>query len=212
MSTNPKKEINFGPFEVSDQVHLIKSPVSSSQIPHPNLPQVFYSTSLSFALVNIKPILPGHVLIIPFRPVQRLTELTTPEITDLFTVVQRVQKMLAKIYFVSPNSQDSKNKNEGRIQDGSFNIAVQDGKESGQTVPHVHVHIIPRTKESSGEGDGIYDRLQGEEGNVGGALWDRRAVAIGKFPKIEDVDRKPRSAEDMNAEAGFYREQMELVD
>ena len=79
-------------------------------------------------------------------------------------------------------------------------------------MPHVHVHIIPRTKESAGEGDGIYDRLQGEEGNVGGALWDRRPVAMGKFPKIEDVDRKPRSAEDMNKEAGIYREQMGLVD
>lgn len=98
------------------------------------------------------------------------------------------------------------------MEDGSFNIALQDGKEAGQTVPHVHCHIIPRTKDST-EGDELYDRLQSEEGNVGGALWDAsRPVQVGKFPKIEDVDRKPRSAEDMRKEAAFYKEQMELLD
>jgi bis(5'-adenosyl)-triphosphatase len=138
--------------------------------------------------------------VIPFRPVQRLTDLTTDEVTDIFTLVQKVQKMLAKNYF------------DGKIEDGSFNIAIQDGKESGQTVPHVHCHIIPRTKDST-EGDGIYDRLQGEEGNVGGGLWDlERPKPIGKFPRIEDEDRKPRSKEDMNKEAVFFKEQMELVD
>lgn len=76
-------------------------------------------------------------------------------------------------------------------------------------MPHVHCHIIPRTKESSSEGDGIYDRLQGEEGNVGGGLWDvnegGRPVQRGKFPRIEESDRKPRSKEDMNSEAEMYK-------
>lgn len=67
--------------------------------------------------------------------------------------------------------------------------------------------------DSSGEGDGIYDRLQGEEGNVGGGFWDQqRPIQVGKFPKIEEEDRKPRGKEEMNKEAKFYREQMELVD
>jgi bis(5'-adenosyl)-triphosphatase len=78
-------------------------------------------------------------------------------------------------------------------------------------VPHVHCHIIPRTTKDSTEGDGIYDRLQGEEGNVGGGLWDQsRPTPIGKFPQIEDADRKPRSAEEMNKEAAFFRKQMKL--
>lgn len=110
--------------------------------------------------------------------------------------------MLAKVHFKG-----------GDIEDGSFNVALQDGPEAGQTVAHVHCHIIPRTKDTSGEGDGIYDRLQGEEGNVGGGLWDlKRPVPIGKFPKIEDADRKPRSPDDMNKEAAFYREQMKLME
>ncbi|CAG8949254.1 hypothetical protein HYFRA_00004879 [Hymenoscyphus fraxineus] len=180
-----KKVVHFGPFEVTDQV--------------------FYNTSLCFALVNIKPILPGHVLVIPYRKVQRLTELTQDEVTDLFSTVQKVQKMLAKKYFGTETLA-------GKPEDGSFNITIQDGKFAGQTVPHVHCHIIPRTKDST-EGDGLYDRLQTEEGNVGGGLWDQnRPVPEGKFPRIEDSDRKPRSAEVMNDEAAFYREQMSLLD
>ncbi|ESZ99100.1 hypothetical protein SBOR_0510 [Sclerotinia borealis F-4128] len=111
--------------------------------------------------------------------------------------------MLASHYF--PN---------GDLKEGSFNVAIQDGPESGQTVPHFHCHIIPRTKESTAIGDGIYDKLQGEEGNVGGGLWDRaeeigdRPVQKGTFPKVDDEERMPRSVEEMNQEAALFREQM----
>jgi bis(5'-adenosyl)-triphosphatase len=170
-----------------------------------NIPKVFYQSPLCYALVNIKPVLPGHVLVIPYRKAQRLTDLSQDEVTDLFTTVQKVQKMLAKNYFGAENAA-------GKVEDGSFNITIQDGKWAGQTVAHIHCHIIPRTK-GSDEGDGIYDRLESEEGNVGGGLWDQsRPSQHGKFPRIEDADRKPRSAEDMNKQAALFRDQMALVD
>lgn len=94
----------------------------------------------------------------------------------------------------------------------SFNVALQDGEEAGQTVPHVHVHIIPRTSEDASLGDKIYSKLQGEEGNVGGGYWDQgRPKQVGIFPQIEDADRKPRSPEDMKKQAVFFREQMALI-
>jgi bis(5'-adenosyl)-triphosphatase len=215
MSSLSQKPIHFGPFEVTGQVFLNQ--------PHWHCPlciainiilldiklmpfQVFHTTPLSYALVNIKPILPGHVLVVPFRSVPRLTDLTAAEVSDLFTTVQKVQRMLAKRYFPPSDPSPSSPSSQSSLSNGSFNLAIQDGPESGQTVPHVHCHIIPRTKESSGEGDGIYDRLQGEEGNVGGGLWDmeRRPEQRGKFPKIEDADRKARTKEDMNSEAEMY--------
>lgn len=77
----------------------------------------------------------------------------------------------------------------------------------------MHVHIIPRTVEDASLGDAIYEKLQGEEGNVGGGYYDQeRPKQIGKFPQIKDADRKPRSAEDMNKQAAFFREQMALVE
>ncbi|RFU35663.1 hypothetical protein B7463_g700, partial [Scytalidium lignicola] len=186
MSTK-SRAIYFGPYEVTDQV--------------------FYSTPLSHAVVNIKPLLPGHVLIIPHRPVERFTELSVNEIADLFATVQNVQRMLARTYFRPPHSPDGT----GRPEDGSFNLAIQDGADAGMTVPHTHCHIIPRIK-GTHDGDEIYVRMNSEEGNVGGGLWDsdsRRPVQRGMFPRIEDEHRKPRSMEQMVEEANFFRRQMD---
>ena len=98
---------------------------------------------------------------------------------------------------------------------GSFNIAVQDGPEAGQTVSHVHVHVIPRIRGSTAKdvetpSDELYDRMADEDGNVGGAQWDRRRregrpEAGGKFPSIEDCERVARGMEEMEAEAEVYR-------
>ena len=55
--------------------------------------------------------------------------------------------------------------------------------------------------------DEIYQDMASEKGNVGGALWDmeKRPKASGAPPRIEDDDRPPRTAEDMNKEAERYR-------
>jgi bis(5'-adenosyl)-triphosphatase len=144
----------------------------------------------------------------PHRVVPRLTDMTTDEVIDLFTTVQKVQKMLARTYF---NDADSQTK--GEPSDGSFNIAIQDGPDAGQSVPHVHCHIIPRLRGDT-KGDEIYDRLASEEGNVGGALWDRdrRPKGGGQFPKIEDAARQPRTMEAMAKEAEFFRKKMSELD
>ncbi|KAG6003065.1 hypothetical protein E4U21_002418 [Claviceps maximensis] len=189
--------IRFGPFEVTNQV--------------------FLTTPHSFALVNLKPLVPGHVLVCPLRPHRRLTDLSPAETADLFSTVQRTQRMLARRYF--PDTGSRPGPEPGHLTSGSFTVAVQDGPESGQTVPHVHVHVIPRKAKDVGENpDAIYTKMAGEEGNVGGALWDRdheckcpqeaccRPVAGGAMAPIEDADRVARTAEDMQREAELYRE------
>ncbi|ROT41806.1 Bis-triphosphatase [Sodiomyces alkalinus F11] len=191
--------IHFGPYEVTEQVFL--------RTPH------------SFALVNIKPLLPGHVLVCPIKPHKRLTDLSLPEVTDLFSTTQRVQRMLARHYFRSSQGRNGAPSESSQPppspDDGSFNIALQDGARAGQTVPHVHVHILPRipgaTDKDPGPTDEIYEQMAHEDGNVGGALWDRdvsmkgRPKPGGQFPRIEDSSRQARSLEDMVAEADIYR-------
>jgi bis(5'-adenosyl)-triphosphatase len=168
--------IKFGPFEVTGQAFL--------KTPH------------SFALVNLKPLLPGHILVCPLRPHPRLTDLTAEETADLFSAVQLTQRVLGKLYF--PDADPLR---------GSFTVAVQDGPEAGQTVPHVHVHVIPRVKGDMARSDDVYVGLAGEEGNVGGALWDKmqRPVPGGGFPRIEDMDRDARTMQEMIEEAEKYR-------
>lgn len=210
MGSQPSSPLHFGPFEVTSQV--------------------FLTTPYSFALVNLKPLLPGHVLVCPKKPHQRLTELTVPELTDLFQSVQRVQRMLARHYFshawFEKHGHDTAAAN-GTPTVGSFNIAIQDGQDAGQTVPHLHVHIIPRipseTAKEEGPGDQIYEWMAAEDGNVGGALWDRDIIKklrseLGKrpepgggFPSIEDSERHPRTAEVMEAEAQEYRGVLEKM-
>lgn len=158
--------------------------------------QVFHSTNLSIALVNLKPLLPGHVLVIPRRVTARLSDLSHPELSDLFLTVQRVGRMVERVYDAS-----------------SLNIAVQDGPEAGQSVPHVHAHVIPRKRldlEARGGGDAIYGMLEGEEGDVGAHLRqvgnrDKRP----KFPTVEESGRNARSEEEMAEEARMLAEEME---
>ncbi|UNI21808.1 Bis(5'-adenosyl)-triphosphatase [Purpureocillium takamizusanense] len=200
MSSVPDvKEIRFGPFEVTKQVFCV--------------------TPLSFALVNLKPIVPGHVLVCPLAPHRRLTDLSPAETADLFTTVQLIQRVLAQNYF--PTDENLEGRGQGgdpsssssslsSLVGGSFTVAVQDGPDAGQTVPHVHVHVIPRAKGDLGDAmDEIYVRMAGEEGNVGGALWDgvmgRRPVPGGGMPRIEDVERNVRTERQMHDEADRYR-------
>jgi bis(5'-adenosyl)-triphosphatase len=126
--------------------------------------------------------------------------------------VQRVQNMLARHYF-KPQGQSSTATGSPDLEAGSFNIALQDGPEAGQTVPHVHIHVIPRirgisSKDLPDPADELYVKMAEEEGNVGGAQWDqvvgKRPVAGGGFPRIEDADRGARSFEDMVREAEIY--------
>jgi bis(5'-adenosyl)-triphosphatase len=42
----------------------------------------------------------------------------------------------------------------------SLTIAIQDGKDAGQTVPHVHVHMLPRKSNDFNQNDEIYAKLE----------------------------------------------------
>lgn len=169
---------------------------------HPTCPQnlsadttqVFHITPLSFALVNIKPLLPGHVLVSPLRKVPRVSDLSAAEVTDLFLTVRRVGRMLSRVYAAS-----------------SLNFAIQDGVDAGQSVPHVHTHIIPRRKadlDDRGGSDAIYGMMDGEEGDIGKPFRERSGNRA-RFPGVDDQERQPRSEEEMAQEAERLVSEME---
>ncbi|KAJ5505008.1 Histidine triad (HIT) protein [Penicillium fimorum] len=176
-------------------------------------PQVFHITPLTFALVNLKPILPGHVLVSPRRVVPRVTDLTPAETSDLFLTVRRVGRMVERVYGAT-----------------SLNIAIQDGVHAGQSVPHVHAHIIPRKAadlDHAGGMDAVYDLLDGDEGDLGRAFkkvvptegHDQSTEAVNqnaassgrrsRFPIVDNDARKPREEDDMRAEADMLAREME---
>ncbi|KAF2443090.1 HIT domain protein [Karstenula rhodostoma CBS 690.94] len=156
--------------------------------------QVFHLTPLSYALVNLKPLLPGHVLVSPRRPVPRIHDLSAAEVQDLFLTVQRVSRTIERVFDAS-----------------ALNIAIQDGQDAGQSVPHVHAHIIPRKKQDLPRPDAVYEMMESEDGHLARHLTKRDEAdeKRGTFPAVDaDEDRKPRSDEDMNKEAEWLAEEM----
>ena len=86
---------------------------------------------LSF--LDINPRRAGHTLVVPYEPVSHLAELSSQQLTDLWEGVIETQKLLSNFF----NTSD-------------FLVGVHDGTLAGQEIPHVHIHIIPRTKGDGG--------------------------------------------------------------
>ncbi|CAG9854386.1 unnamed protein product [Phyllotreta striolata] len=103
---------------------------------------VFYRSKHSFAFTNIRCVVPGHVLVAPLRLAPRLQDLTKEEVADLFQTAVRAQKAVEQEYGAD-----------------SSNLCVQDGESAGRTVPHVHVHILPRKAGDFQNNDDVYMEL-----------------------------------------------------
>ncbi len=73
------------------------------------------------------PISPGHTLIIPRRHVESLFALTASEFSDLQQALQSARHEI-----------------EQQHHPKAYNIGINDGPAAGQTVAHLHVHLIPR--------------------------------------------------------------------
>ncbi|CDZ96360.1 Diadenosine polyphosphate hydrolase and related proteins of the histidine triad (HIT) family [Phaffia rhodozyma] len=160
--------------------------------------QVFYRSKLSFGLVNLKPILPGHVLICPLRVVPRVADLSAEEIADLYLAVQKIGTVIERAYGGE-----------------ALTISTQDGPAAGQSVPHVHVHVLPRKPtDFNGENDEVYPVLELAEDNL---LDDHQSLArsngedrprkkAGSIKVDADENRPPRSLEDMEKEARWLEQ------
>ena len=89
------------------------------------------ASELSVAFLDAFPSAPGHTLLIPRRHVPLLGELTAEEHADLFSLLRDVVSAMGSV--------------------GARSIGVNDGPLAGQTVPHVHLHVIPRREGDVGD-------------------------------------------------------------
>lgn len=78
-------------------------------------------------IYNIAPVLPGHVLVIPKRHVERFDCLTAGELSALMPFCSQAISVIKEAF--APKG---------------FDITIQDGVAAGQTIQHMHVHIISR--------------------------------------------------------------------
>ena len=89
--------------------------------------RVIFETENSLAFLDAFPLAVGHTLVIPKQHHKKIQDLPSEISFDLFsTVVKTVEKI--------------------DTLTGATLIAIHNGEESGQEIPHVHVHLIPRSK------------------------------------------------------------------
>ena len=73
------------------------------------------------------PISPGHTLVIPRRHVDSFFNLTADELVDLLGLLDQAKAGIEK-----------------EFKPDTYNVGINDGPAAGQTVPHLHIHLIPR--------------------------------------------------------------------
>ena len=83
-------------------------------------------TEKSLAFLDVFPLTKGHTLVITKNHYSKIQEMSNDDNIDLFESVRVLTNKIELLF-------------------SSSLIAIHNGKESGQEVPHVHVHIIPRT-------------------------------------------------------------------
>jgi len=89
--------------------------------------ETIIENDLAYATYDKYPVSTGHALIIPKRHCCNYFDLTLVEQTSCWNLVNRVKEIIT----------DS-------LHPDGFNIGINIGEAAGQTIPHVHIHLIPR--------------------------------------------------------------------
>ncbi len=82
---------------------------------------------LAYALTDTNPVSPGHCLIVPRRHVAEFFDATKEEKLAIFDLIDEMKAIIDKKH--NPDA---------------YNIGVNIGKAAGQSVPHIHIHMMPR--------------------------------------------------------------------
>jgi len=90
--------------------------------------KIIAETKNSIAFLDAFPMSIGHTLVIPKNHYEKVQDMTDVDNNDLFDTVHKVISKVDKFT-------------------GSTLLAIHNGKDSGQEIPHVHVHLIPRNSD-----------------------------------------------------------------
>ncbi|MFC1526220.1 DEAD/DEAH box helicase family protein [Candidatus Latescibacterota bacterium] len=93
----------------------------------PNPDQLIREEDLVLALWDKYPVARGHALLVPRRHIPTITQATVDERTALFDLLGHIRRCLDDQYHPA-----------------GYNIGINEGQAAGQTVQHLHIHLIPR--------------------------------------------------------------------
>jgi len=92
--------------------------------------KIIEESDKSLGFLDAFPLTKGHSLIIPKQHFEKLQDMPSENNSDLFETVRKVISRVDKLT-------------------GATLMALHNGRESGQVIPHVHVHLIPRSADDS---------------------------------------------------------------
>lgn len=90
--------------------------------------RIVAESALTLTIRDTFPVSPGHTLIIPKRHFAALFDATPTELGDIWQALRQASELLR-----------------AERQPDGFNVGVNIGAAAGQTVMHLHVHLIPRS-------------------------------------------------------------------
>ncbi len=99
---------------------------------------IIYRDEICTAFMDIRPVNPGHVLVVPIAHAVLITELDEASVRQMLWVAQQVDAALRA----------------SGIRCEAVNLFLADGRAAGQEVMHVHLHVFPRFR-----GDGHHLRF-----------------------------------------------------
>jgi diadenosine tetraphosphate (Ap4A) HIT family hydrolase len=89
--------------------------------------RVLHERETALAIRDGFPVSPGHTLVIPKRHVASFFEVSDEERDELMQLLTQARNDLDR-----------------QFRPAGYNIGINDGVVAGQTVPHLHIHLIPR--------------------------------------------------------------------
>ena len=96
---------------------------------HPKPEEIIAETEHALLIVDSFPVSPGHCLVIPKRHIQTYFDCTEEENKEFYELILHAKKHVDTLH----------------APDG-YNIGCNNGLTAGQSVFHLHIHIIPRNK------------------------------------------------------------------
>jgi diadenosine tetraphosphate (Ap4A) HIT family hydrolase len=91
--------------------------------------EILLQNDLAVMIRDTRPVSDGHSLIIPRRHVSSFFDTSTEERIALMELLDQTKEDLAR-----------------ELSPDDYNIGINDGPLAGQSIPHVHIHLIPRYK------------------------------------------------------------------
>ena len=92
--------------------------------------KLLVETDLCIGFLDAFPLTKGHTLIIPKNHYEKIQDLPADVKSEIFSTMH---KLISKVDSLT----------------GATLVAIHNGKDSGQEIPHVHIHLIPRSKDDS---------------------------------------------------------------